>query len=460
MSRCPYCAQLESELLEAFHELGPHVNFTLDYVGDIDADGELRSMHGGSEVVGDIAQMCAVHHAPQRFLAMIVCQNADQVSVHTNWENCSAQVGIPSGPLRSCMQSGQGAQLLADSFQRSADKNIKATPTLLIGGQPYRGRRTSDALVRAICDQYQGTRPAVCATLTELPRVKAIILTDRRCKECAVGRLDAMVRNRLANPEVRVVDYGDPEGRALFDSLHPGPLPVVLFDAGLEADAEGFKAFERNLRTQGAMRIVSVGGDWNPACHDEGGCAKRECGSDLYCRREVPKRVELFAMSLCPYAARRVQELREVIRDLDPRIVVNVQFIGTGDAANGFDSMHGADEVLEDLRQVCAVQHYRGGNKFLAYLGCRAAGPRNPDWKGCTGAKTGIDAGVLQRCAEGAEGKRLLEASFRYSKRLGIESSPTFLINDKYKGSAADGADIKKLICTHNPSIHGCGAAP
>jgi len=77
MSRCPYCAGVESAMLEALREAGRAVDFSLDYVGNFDPDGTLRSMHGDSEVIGDLAQVCAARLAPQRFLAMIVCQNSD-----------------------------------------------------------------------------------------------------------------------------------------------------------------------------------------------------------------------------------------------------------------------------------------------------------------------------------------------------------------------------------------------
>jgi 2-hydroxychromene-2-carboxylate isomerase len=380
--------------------------------------------------------------------------------VHRNWENCASQVGLALGPLRSCMQSGQGAQLLADSYQRAADKGIKASPTILLGAAPYLGRRTADSLVRAICEQFPAARPAVCLSLPQLPTVRAVILSDRRCKQCDGARLDAMVRNRVANPQVRFVDYAEPEGRQLYDALRPGPLPVLLFDASLEADAEAFKAFERSMRTEGTTRIVSSGGDWNPRCHDENGCAKAECADDLTCRRDKPKRIELYTMSLCPFAARAVVGLRELLQDLEPGITVQVQFIGTGDAATGFDSMRGADEVLEDLRQACAVQHYRAGNKFLQYMGCRAQKVRDPDWKACTGGTSGIDARVLQRCAEGAEGKRLLEASFRYARRMGVQGSPTWLLNDRVKVMGADMDVLKKQFCSLNPAVRGCQAPP
>jgi hypothetical protein len=265
-----------------------------------------------------------------------------------------------------------------------------------------------------------------------------------------------MLRARISNPAIRVLDYAESDGRRLYDALHPGPLPVAVFDSSLDSDPDALLALDRGLKTAAGSRFLSVGADWNPSCHDPGGCKKPECKNDLSCRPLMAKRVEIFVMSKCRFAADRVQELQDVLHDLEPGIALSVQFIGTGDATSGFDSMHGADEVVEDLRQVCVLNHYRAANKFLDYIACRAKDMRNADWKSCATAKSGIDASVVQRCAEGAEGKRLLEASFKYSQSLGMSASPTFIINNKFKASASDAASIKKLICARNTGMHGC----
>ncbi|MBI5533656.1 MAG: thioredoxin domain-containing protein [Deltaproteobacteria bacterium] len=456
MSRCPHCAAAESAMLVALRDLGPNVSFSLEYVGNVEPGGVLSSMHGDSEVVGDIAQVCAARQDPARYLGMVVCQNSDQSQVDSNWESCAAQVGIPLPALRACVKGGEGARLLAASFQRSAARSVNVTPSIFVGGKAYAGPRTASALLRSICQQYSATRPPVCVSLPEEPKVHAIVLSDRRCTDCDAAKLMAMLRNRIANPEVKVVDYSEPEGRKLWSSLQPGMLPVLVFDASIEADADALKAFERSTRVVGAARVASLGGDWNPVCHDPGGCARPECKDDLYCHKEIAKRVEIFVMSHCHFAATRIRELRDVLGNLDPSLVLDVQFIGTGDAKSGFDSLHGADEVFEDLRQVCAVKHYRAANKFLDYLACRAKNPRSADWKACTGPAFAIDAKVLQQCAEGAEGKRLLEASFKYSKAVGVSASPTFVLNNKFKASPADADSIRKQICERNKKLSGC----
>ena len=58
MSECPFCPGAVEAMAGALRLVGPHARFSLDYVGDVQSDG-LASMHGDSEVAGDIAQICA-----------------------------------------------------------------------------------------------------------------------------------------------------------------------------------------------------------------------------------------------------------------------------------------------------------------------------------------------------------------------------------------------------------------
>jgi predicted DsbA family dithiol-disulfide isomerase len=456
MSQCPFSAKAHAAMLDVVRKLGPNVRVAVDYVGTQGPKGELKSMHGNKEVIGDIAQVCAARIAPAKLLELIVCQNRNQDSVDSNWDACAAEVGIPGAELARCVRGQQGAGLLTTSFSRTKDKGVTASPTLRIGGKPYAGVRSTQALLRAICREYASNRPALCATLPEAPKVNVAVVTDKRCTECEPSRAETYLRLRVESPQIRVLEYADPEGRKLFESLKPGRLPILVFDSTLDADPDAIQAMDKSLRSAGATRYISLSSDWNPVCQDKGGCAKAECNQTLGCRKEAANRIELFMMAHCPYCGKRVQQLQEVLKGLDPRVGLTVQFVGTGDAANGFKSMHGPEEVAEDLREICAAQHYRANNKFLDYMVCRGREPRNPDWTTCTGGATGFDVTVLRKCADGPEGKRLLEASFKYSQAIGIDASPTFVVNNKFKFTATDAAAIKAKFCERNKAAKGC----
>ena len=125
-----------------------------------------------------------------------------------------------------------------------------------------------------------------------------------------------------------------------------------------------------------------------------------------------------------------------------------------GDNKNGaLSSMHGEVEVTDDLREVCAIKNYPADQKYLEFLACRSK-DLNADWKACTG-KNGIDADVIQKCVDG-EGKTLLAASFQVADGLGIQSSPTFLLNNREMFNAQDAANIASNFCRANPGLAGC----
>lgn len=264
-----------------------------------------------------------------------------------------------------------------------------------------------------------------------------------------------MLRMRIEQPEIKLLDYATSEGRALFDAAKPELLPAVIFDESLDKDRDAAAAFAGAVRTEGRYRVASVSGTWNPRCADAGGCALSACKETWSCRKDSPARLELFMMSQCRFAAERVIQVRDLLQTLGP-VDLSIEYIGEVHPARGLSSMHGPDEVAEDLRQICAARHYKARQQFLRYVACRSADYRSSDWRACTGKSTGIDASLLQRCAEGAEGKSLLEASFRRSEQLGIGASPTFVANRTHKFGASDIPTIRRRFCEHNRSLKGC----
>jgi hypothetical protein len=166
----------------------------------------------------------------------------------------------------------------------------------------------------------------------------------------------------------------------------------------------------------------------------------------------MKKSLDLFVMSHCPYGTKAMLAVKEFADAFGKDAAVSVHYIG--DSANGkLESMHGPDEVTDDLREVCAIQHYGQNQKFLDFLACRSKDLK-ADWKDCTG-KNGIDAGVIQKCVD-SEGNGLLTASFDVASKLKIQSSPTFLVNNRTTFNAQDAAGIAAQYCKANPGLAAC----
>jgi predicted DsbA family dithiol-disulfide isomerase len=209
------------------------------------------------------------------------------------------------------------------------------------------------------------------------------------------------------------------------------------------------------MQVKGNYKVVPMGGSWNPVCADEGGCDKDECKNTLQCRKETENTLEVFVMSNCPFGVKGLDAMQEVLKNFDNKIDFTVHYIGAGDPAKGLSSMHGQGEVDEDIREICAMKKYSKSYKFMDYVWCRNKNIKDTAWESCATEKSGIDAKAIKKCSEGDDGKKLLEASFKYSSDLGMGASPTWLVNGKYKFSGVDPETIKTNFCAHN-KIKGC----
>src|SRR5206468_11923356 len=102
------------------------------------------------------------------------------------------------------------------------------------------GSRRGSDLMKAICEAYAGSKPAVCNDIPEARKVNVTILSDTRCAPCDSTHLEGILRQRIANPNITSLDYNDAAGKKLFGALkNVAPtLPAAVFDASLDPDKE------------------------------------------------------------------------------------------------------------------------------------------------------------------------------------------------------------------------------
>jgi len=454
MSQCPYGVEALKAIKPAIDKLGADVDVALEYIGQEDGSGNLTSMHGPAEVKGNIAQLCALQHAPAKAFDLIACQNENMRQVDTNWETCASKIGVPVQPLKACIEGAEGKKLLSASFKRAEKKGATGSPTIYIGGKPYEGRRSPDAFLRAICSAHEGPAPKACAELPPLATVHVTILTDKRCADCDASRLAQAVGSRIAKPDVKILDYTEEEGRNLHKEIGGGSLPLLVFDDSLDGDAEANEAIGPGTQRKGKHRVLNVGGTWNPVCADPNGCSQAECKNTMSCRPESKNTLEVFVMSQCPYGVLALNAMEEVLKNFGKGLHFKVHYIANGTAESGFQALHGQPEVDENIRELCAIKHYGASNKYMDYIWCRNKDIRSSEWQSCTGSN-GIATAKIKSCFEG-EGKKLHEEDIKIANSLGIGASPTWLVNGRYKFSGIDAETIRKNVCEHNPGLKGC----
>jgi hypothetical protein len=475
MSKCPYGVQVEKAVAPVIDKLGDNVDFHVAYIGQKQGD-QLSSMHGPGEVTGDIAQLCAHQVAPDKYVQLIDCQDQDPQHVDTNWQECGSKLGIDTGAIKACMDT-KGQQLLAASFAEADQRGATGSPTMFLNGKPYEGGRKTNDFLKAICNSFDGTKPADCSNIPAAVPVNATFFSDARCAECNIDRLEGQLAGIFDGIKVKKVDYMTPEGKALYAELQKADptfktLPAILFDKTVDNDKDGKQQIARYLHPVGNYQQVALGGSFDPTAEicdnkvddDADGkvdCDEASCKEAMVCRPEIKKSLDLFVMSHCPYGTKAMLAIKDFSDAFGKDATINVHYIGDG-AGDKLSSMHGPDEVTDDKREVCAIQHYGQNAKFLDFLACRSKDLK-ADWKDCTG-KTGIDADVIQKCVD-SESSTLLASSFDVAHKLAIGSSPTFLLNNRETFNAQDAADIASHYCKANPGLAACakqlsGAAP
>jgi hypothetical protein len=470
MSQCPYGVEVVNAAAEVKKQLGSGFALDIQYIGDGKAGG-LRSMHGETEVKGDLVQVCAMKHAPDKALDLMVCQNKNMRQVATNWKECAGEVGIDADTLAACMDGDEGQTLLAASFDLARKRGADGSPTIFLDGKPYEGGRRPRDFVRAICGaSKKGSEPAACKNIPTPPRVAAIFLSDTRCAQCNIKPLEGQLKSVLAGLEVTHVDYSTDAGKALYkDLVAEGTgfkhLPAVLLGPEVEKDTEAYAEISRFLKPVGEYRELAIGGQFDPTaeiCGNQGvdddgngkaDCADAACKAELSCRPRRPKQLDLFVMSMCPYGAKALIATKELVDLFGDDLSLNVYFIG--DSQDGeLKSLHGQPEVDEDIRERCAIARYKQPKKYMGYLACRSRDYKNQDWQACA-TEAGLDPAVIQACFDG-EGKKLVADSFAVAESMKIGSSPTFIVNNTRSFNAIEVGPLAREFCQDNPKLAGC----
>lgn len=493
MSQCPFGVEVENAVKPVLDKIGNLVDFKLDYIVNAAPDGTFKSLHGEPEVQGDIAQLCVNKYAPQKFMDFLMCQNKTVREVNTNWKACAQQFGIDVAKVEACFNGQEGKDLLKASSERAQARRAGGSPTIYVNDKPYQGGRSTNAFMRAFCQELPEPKPQPCSEIKPPPVVNVVFVTDSRCKECAkFERGLEQVKRMVAGAVVKKVDYTTDEGKKIYEEAKLTLLPALLADENLKKDEEAYprlarfttpagtwlqlKAFPQIFDPKGEIcddGVDNTGNNlvdcadptcrFNPACMEvcnnkqddnkngKVDCDEPDCQWAFECRKEVPNTLELFVMSQCPYGIKALDAMKEVLANFKNKIDFKVYFIADK-VGSGFNSLHGQAEVDENIRELCVMKNYNKDYKFMEYIWCRNPNIHNPDWKSC--ATNGIDPAVIEACANGEEGKKLLEDSLLVAKMSKVGGSPTWIANGKNKFSGLDAETIKTEFCKYNEKAY------
>ncbi len=185
-----------------------------------------------------------------------------------------------------------------------------------------------------------------------------------------------------------------------------------------------------------------------------------ETQSALAASTTIPKEdkatAELFVMSFCPYGVQAEQTMKSVVDAIGSKADIKVRFIASveGTTADSVQSLHGINEAMEDLRQLCIMKYYP--DKYWSYLmdvdqncypNSRDATALDACWKAAAQNQS-IDASKIDTCSKGQEGLDLMKLDEAAANKYGVSGSPTLVINGAVYNGARTASAFQNAICS------------
>jgi len=194
-------------------------------------------------------------------------------------------------------------------------------------------------------------------------------------------------------------------------------------------------------------------------------------------------KVELFVMAQCPYGIEAEAALAPTILKFSDQIDFRLHFIAEeagrekpatstkpqraregpaceADVLTGsgrFRSLHGDPEIEEGIRQVVIMALYP--ERYFEYILCRNKEIYLPNWASCA-ERVGMDPDKIRALAKAPRGQVLFQENIRRANLLGINASPTLLVNGREIRNVIDAAVFERSICEENPELDVCVALP
>ncbi len=300
MSKCPYSNKSLQNLVPVVLSLAEHVEFSLNYVANVD-DGELESMHGDSEIKGNILQLCAHQHgSTEQWLKFIDCQSKEWHSIPENWEECAAGAGYDQSTMVTCYTGGNGEKLLRDSIAKTEAEGFTGSPIFLINREKYDGGRSENEFGWVLCRAFGDDPPPFCQTMPQPLRFNIIIISDKRCtgRGCDAQWFESFVRNRFLGATIEKLDFAESRARELYESSQLQYLPIAVIGSGVKEDVYGFDRIEKRLvEMEGGQNYAfPIGRVWDPIpeiCDDgidnnkdgKVDCDDKRCEPKMNCRQ-------------------------------------------------------------------------------------------------------------------------------------------------------------------------------
>ncbi|KAJ3277232.1 hypothetical protein HK104_003525 [Borealophlyctis nickersoniae] len=127
MSKCPDAVFCEREFLKILVKVGNITSITTSYIAtpSDDAPYAAKCLHGDSECLGNIQQLCVRNNYPNpaQWYNFIICQDRFYQSIPSEQlaQKCAEAVGVNYARVKSCVDGAEGKTLLRASVERTKE---------------------------------------------------------------------------------------------------------------------------------------------------------------------------------------------------------------------------------------------------------------------------------------------------------------------------------------------------
>lgn len=157
--------------------------------------------------------------------------------------------------------------------------------------------------------------------------------------------------------------------------------------------------------------------------------------------------LDVFIMGKCPWCGKAIANISDLIKcdyacttkdgqHISARLNFNIHMVGLNNgtwAQPWLRSIHGPAELVADRLELCARQHYAKDYKYVKFLHCMDENVTTIPIRAPECAyKHDMDLDLLISCAND-EGASMVATSYGYSSWLGIDITPTLILNHKRK---------------------------
>jgi glutaredoxin len=167
---------------------------------------------------------------------------------------------------------------------------------------------------------------------------------------------------------------------------------------------------------------------------------------------EAPKTekpdVKLFVMSFCPYGNQAEDLMKPVMNLLKDKIDVKLNYIVSKDSDGKYKSLHGDQELNQDVREICVFKYQKDKFWDFVYKINEKCTSQNADTCWEQQAKDlGIDTEKIKSCQQ-TEANTLLAEEEKLVQQYGVSGSPQLFINGvEYNGDRSS-EGYKSGICS------------